>query len=145
MLQLKSDAFSADPRETRHVCDSAPGTKHRLRTLREVKLARRRRRDFFSAQLFGDYAWDLLLELHTAELEQRRIAVTGLCEASEVPLTTGLRWIEAFAKEGLIQKRPDPLDARRWFISLSPEGLSAMAAYLATIPIAWPTHSLADN
>jgi DNA-binding MarR family transcriptional regulator len=46
-----------------------------------------------------------------------------------VPATTALRWISALEREGLIQKRSDPLDGRRAYVSLSTKGLNAMFAY----------------
>ena len=102
-------------------------------SVRAVRGARARRARYFRARLFADPAWDMLLELYVADLEQRRISVGSLCSQSQVPLTTGLRWIGALADENLITKRCDPLDARRVHVSLSPEGLNAMSAYFASV------------
>lgn len=101
------------------------GSKPVRRILRE----RTRRIQHLKASLFGEPAWDMLLELYASEIEQRRISVTSLCLASGVPATTALRWISALEREGLIQKRSDPLDGRRAYVSLSTKGLNAMFAY----------------
>ena len=90
---------------------------------------RRNRDKFFSKNLFADPAWDMLLELYAAELGQIRVATARLCAGAAVPPTTALRWISTLAREGLIDRHSDPVDARRIFVRLSAKGMSAMEAY----------------
>lgn len=97
--------------------------------IRYLIAERRRRDDFFEANLFADPAWDMLLELYATQLEQRRISITNLCQSAAVPPTTALRWIKTLEDQGLISKQHDRLDARRVFISLSTQGATLMAAY----------------
>ena len=103
--------------------------------LRQSLQARAQRGRFFNARLFYDPAWDMLLELYAASLAQRKLSVSRLAERTRVPLTTALRWITALEKEGAVERRPDPLDARRVFILLSEQGASAMDAYFDLIPV----------
>jgi DNA-binding MarR family transcriptional regulator len=99
----------------------------------------RRNRDyFFSEGLFADPAWDILLELYAAELGQQRLSVTSLCAGAAVPGTTALRWITQLERKGYINRCPDPLDGRRFFVSLSSDGLRAMEDYFRTVPIGVP-------
>jgi DNA-binding MarR family transcriptional regulator len=98
-------------------------------SVRQVIQSRRDRDAFLPARLFGEPAWDMLLELYAAALEQRRVTTTALCERSAVPATTALRWISTLLGEGLIERHPDPLDARRFFVSLSSQGAASMEAY----------------
>lgn len=105
-----------------------------FRLVRAIRRARSRRTEFLSGRLFSEPAWDILLEVYAAHLEQRRISVSSLCHASEVPGTTGLRWIDALFREGLIEKANDPFDGRRIYVSLSQKGLKAMSAYFAAMP-----------
>jgi DNA-binding MarR family transcriptional regulator len=84
--------------------------------------------------LFADPAWDMLLELYVAQLSQRRMTVSRLSEASGVPSTTALRWIETLVRHGLADRRNDPLDGRRVYISLSAEGCRAIQDYLDSLP-----------
>jgi DNA-binding MarR family transcriptional regulator len=91
--------------------------------------ARTARRQFFKASLFSDPAWDILLELFAAEQEGRRVAVSTVGLDGNIPQTTALRWINALKNEGLVERRDDPLDARRSFLSLSDSGLRAMTLY----------------
>lgn len=102
--------------------------------LRGLLRARVRRGIFFSPRLFADPAWDMLLELYTAQLEQKRVSVSSLGIASGVPPTTALRWIAELQKDGFITKSKDPLDARRTFVELSRVGSRAMRDYLASLP-----------
>lgn len=98
----------------------------------EVKALIKDRRDrdhYFNAYLFAEPAWDMLLELFQAQLEQRRVATTDLCGGAAVPQTTALRWIMTLKQEGLIVCEDDRLDGRRKFLSLSAKGQHAMNAY----------------
>lgn len=99
------------------------------KSIRTILRGRERRSKFFRAGLFADPAWDMLLELLLAEIEQGRLSIGSLCIASQVPATTALRWIGKLHHEGLITKRCDPLDARRVFVALTPLGSGAMRAY----------------
>lgn len=103
-----------------------PPTAEAVRSLLRARLKRKR---YFTADLFADPAWDMLLELYASQLEQRRVTVGRLCVASKVPQTTALRWIAVLVRENLIEKRCDHLDARRIYVTLSLRGSSAMAAY----------------
>jgi DNA-binding MarR family transcriptional regulator len=106
------------------------------RQIRAIRRARGLRRNHFSAGLFADPAWDMLLDLYEAELGQRKIAITALGLGADIPATTALRWINTLLDEGLVERSNDPLDGRRVFISLSAKGLESMQSYFAvTAPI----------
>lgn len=92
--------------------------------------ARERRSAFFAVDLFADPAWDILLDLYLAEIQQRRTMTTSLCIAACVPATTALRWINLLVERGLLARRPDPLDARRMYVMLTPLSKQAMRNYL---------------
>lgn len=99
--------------------------------VRGILRARQERARHFPANLFADPAWDMLLDLYAAELSQRRVSVTSLCIASNVPTTTALRWITALEKARLIERRADPLDGRRYFMSLTLAATDAFKAYFS--------------
>ncbi|HEX5185134.1 MAG TPA: MarR family transcriptional regulator [Allosphingosinicella sp.] len=80
---------------------------------------RRRRDSLFPAYLFGEPVWDLLLELHIARHEGRRLSVTQACQAAIVPLTTGVRWIKELEARKLVLKEADEGDARRSCLRLT--------------------------
>ncbi len=105
--------------------------------LRTMVRARRARERFFPADLFGEPAWDMLLDLALAAVEGHDVAVSSLCIAAAVPTTTALRWIKNLCDAGLFERRDDPRDARRAFITLSEPASSAMARYLAATAQPW--------
>jgi hypothetical protein len=101
--------------------------------VRALIRVRRLRDQFFPRDLFADPAWDMLLDLMAARLEQSRVAVSSLCIAAAVPATTALRWIRTLTEHGLFVRRHDPEDGRRIFIELSDGASDALTAYFRTI------------
>jgi len=99
-------------------------------SIRRLLAARRARDEQLGADLFADPAWEILLEALAAEFAQKRISVSGLCDASAVPATTALRWINKLEQNGLLVRHADPLDGRRDWIQLTPEGSVKLRAYL---------------
>lgn len=93
---------------------------------------RRRAKIFHSEDLFGEPAWDILLDLFIAAKERRRVSVTSACIGSAVPSTTALRWITILEKNGLLVREADPGDARRVYVKLSASGYAAMLEYFAS-------------
>jgi DNA-binding MarR family transcriptional regulator len=138
-LALRGD-FDFRPVNSQSVELRQQGTLHRkggsaeARWVRSLLTARAERSRFFSARLFADPAWDMLLELYAAELAQRRTSVTGLGSSSGVPPTTALRWMNVLEQDGLVIREDDPLDGRRVFIALSEKGSRAIRAYLGSLP-----------
>jgi DNA-binding MarR family transcriptional regulator len=103
------------------------------RMVRQIIANRQARARFFDAELFGDPAWDMLLDLTAAHGEGARVSVTSLCIAAGVPATTALRWLSQMVESGLFVRVPDPADRRRAFIALSDRALAAMAGYFASL------------
>lgn len=93
---------------------------------------RRRTKIFRSEDLFGEPAWDILLDLFIAAKERRRVSVTSACIGSAVPSTTALRWITILERQGLLMREADPGDARRVYVKLSARGYTAMLEYFAS-------------
>ena len=102
--------------------------------------ARDRRGEFINSKLFGEPAWDMLLELYLAELRQFRVPISSLGVSARVAPTTALRWIETLDREGLISKRADPLDRRRIFVELSAAGSERMRSYFFSLPARKSSH-----
>jgi DNA-binding MarR family transcriptional regulator len=94
---------------------------------------RRLRAEFLSATAFGEPAWDILLELFLAALENRETSITSLCQASGIPVTTALRWIKALEAAGLVGSIDDPNDRRRRMVALTQSGGEAIARYFYAI------------
>lgn len=103
------------------------------RMVRQVIANRQARGRFFDSALFGDPAWDMLLDLTAAHAEGAQVSVTSLCIAAAVPATTALRWLTQMVDSGVFVRVPDPADKRRAFIALSDSSLAAMAGYFASL------------
>lgn len=91
--------------------------------------ARRLRGRYFPEDLFADPAWDMMLELLLAELNQQCQTVTDLCDAAAVPARTALRWLNSLVQMGLVVRRDDPFDVERSFVELAPETSIALRDY----------------
>lgn len=106
-----------------------------LRWLDQARQAYRTRRIrgtiFGDDALFGEPAWDLLLDLFIAAKEGKRVPVTSACIGAAVPTTTALRWLAILEDRGLIVREGDPADARRVFVRLSADAYARMIAYFA--------------
>jgi hypothetical protein len=100
---------------------------------RQMYRARRLRGTFLDERLFGEPGWDLMLDLYVAAREDREVAITGFCTAASVPLPTGLRWLQKLEKVGLIVRKPDAKDGRRFPLVLSQEADDRITDYLLRV------------
>lgn len=101
---------------------------------REAYAIRRRRTVIFdNSELFGEPAWDILLDLYIAHAENKQVSVSSACIGSAAPPTTGLRWLGVLSEQGLILREHDPVDQRRVLVRLAEKGLTAMDDYFSSI------------
>ena len=128
-LEQAESARSDDP----GMIGFAPAEDERrwLRDARRTYRHRRSRALFFEESLFGEPAWDLLLDLFIAAKERKRVPVTSACIGAAVPTTTALRWLAILEERGLVVREADPTDARRIFVRLTAEAYAKMVAYFA--------------
>lgn len=107
--------------------------------IRQVLDARHARAHFFSAHLFVDPAWDILILAYVASLENEHLFISSLCRANIVPATTTLRWVKVLEQDGLVIRHDDALDGPEAWLELSRRGKSCMERYLA---VAWPAMAI---
>ncbi|MEQ1499493.1 MAG: MarR family transcriptional regulator [Novosphingobium sp.] len=91
---------------------------------------RRRRSKYFESNLFGEPAWDMMLDLFIAAVAEKRLSITALCYGSGSPPTTALRWIGLLEGHALVTRFADNLDKRRTWVVLTTKGDRAMRHYL---------------
>ena len=85
---------------------------------------RRARQKLLGADLFGDVAWDLLLELFAAHLAGRKIRLTEIKIGA--PRSTIARWAAVLDERGIISCRLDHLGCGDLQVELTREGASKM-------------------
>lgn len=96
-------------------------------------MRRKRQVIFGNPDLFGEPAWDILLDLFIAHADGKMVSVSSACIGSAAPATTGLRWLGVLADEGLVLRDNDPEDHRRVMVRLSDAGVIAMEQYFDSV------------
>ena len=98
----------------------------------QMRYDERRKRSaiFGHSELFGEPAWDILLDLYIAHAKGKEVSVSSACIGSAVPPTTGLRWLGILQATGLVVREHDSGDQRRVLVRLSHEGIEKMEAFL---------------
>lgn len=96
-------------------------------------LRRKRQAIFGNPDLFGEPAWDILLDLFIAAGEGKSVSVSSACIGSAAPATTGLRWLGVLSDEGLVVRENDPADHRRVLVRLAPAGNAAMERFFEAV------------
>ena len=105
-----------------------------LAQARRTYAVRRQRAGIFgNAELFGEPAWDILLDLYIAFGEGKPVSVSSACIGSASPPTTGLRWLGVLAENELVVREKDPADQRRVLVRLTDLGVEAMDRYFAHV------------
>ncbi len=113
--------------------DTGDGRRKYAQRARAIYATRRRRDAIFGKpELFGEPAWDILLDLYVAYVDEKPVSVSSACIGSAAPPTTGLRWLGVLADEGLVVREQDPADQRRVLVRLTERGVDAMDEYLAS-------------
>lgn len=96
-------------------------------------LRRKRAAIFGNPELFGEPAWDILLDLYISHAESKSVSVSSACIGSAAPATTGLRWLGVLADEGLVVRENDPEDNRRVLVRLTAKGVTAMERFFDAV------------
>ena len=92
---------------------------------------RRRRGRIFNAGMFGEPAWELLLNLYVMDKDGPRLTIGRLIDSAKCAQTTALRWLQYLQDQGLIVRQEHPGDARTAFVSLTNKARDALDLYLS--------------
>lgn len=110
-----------------------PARNHLALARKAYALRRKRAILFANPDLFGEPAWDILLDLYIAAGEGKPVSVSSACIGSAAPATTGLRWLGVLADEGLVVRENDAEDHRRVLVRLTPTGRAAMDRFFDAV------------
>jgi DNA-binding MarR family transcriptional regulator len=123
-----SSYFDISPKKTMITGDTPVDTAN---VACDILRLRRKRERTFGADLFADPAWDILLDLYAAHYVRKKVSVSSACLAATVPPTTALRCLADLECRNMVVREPDRSDRRRYFVSLSPDCLAALATLLS--------------
>ena len=101
---------------------------------RNIHRERSRRANYLPAELFGEPAWDILLDLAYAAKASELRSIKAACLSSQAPEATALRYIDQLVGFGLVERIDDKTDRRRKFLRLTGLGERKMQEFLNTMP-----------
>jgi FixJ family two-component response regulator len=99
--------------------------------IRDLLKKETKRRGIGGGDLFGDPAWEMLLDLLLAKIEGHTVSVSSACIASGAPMSTALRLVRRLVGEGVLCKLPDETDRRRHFLIINPKFERPLLDYLS--------------
>ncbi|HEX8256514.1 MAG TPA: hypothetical protein VF589_02675 [Allosphingosinicella sp.] len=112
---------------------------------RQLYEERRIRDRIFAGDLFGEPAWDIMLDLYAAEEEGRETSLAGACAAAAVPPSTGLRYLNAMLELGLIVSEGGSEAGEDGRVRLSGPSRAQMRQLLGRMIAARHSHGGADE
>jgi hypothetical protein len=104
--------------------------------IRKARAERRRRTlraRHLPAGLFGEPAWDLLLDIFANRAEGKRVSFSSTCLATGVPAGEAARWINVLEAEGLLFRRRDHKDRACLWLDLTDLGMERLCAHFRDI------------
>lgn len=110
-----------------------PGRTALLEVARKTFVDRRRRLQHFSASMFSDQAWDILLALYITDQSGPRHTIGGITAFSGAPKSTALRWLGYLEEHQLVERQVHPTDIRASYVSLSDLARQRLDAYFGEV------------
>lgn len=90
-----------------------------------------RRQLMGSPDLFGEPAWDMLIDLFIHECEGRSISASSLCTTTALSVSSAGRVLHKLCDAEIAYRTGDPNDGRRQFVRLAPDIFHIVRAYFA--------------
>jgi hypothetical protein len=112
----------------------SPRNETTLETARRLYKARQLRTDFVGEKdLFGEPAWDILLDLFIRQAGAEPFSVEDAVINANTSRATGLRWVQALMHHGLVAIAPAAIDTDQQLVQLTPAGFEGMSRYLESV------------
>ena len=101
--------------------------------------ARRSRRALFApdSDIFGEPAWDILLDLFIAHERRQPICLSDASLGAGVPLSTAQRWVKQLLERGLLVRRRDDGDRRISNLSITEAGSRTVHELVGRVVDVW--------
>jgi len=123
--------FSAPAAVPQEAAESPVTPEDLTASIRELLKKEASKRKIGGGELFGDPAWEMLLDLLLAKIEKQQVSVSSACIASGAPMSTALRLVRRLVSEGVLFRIPDEHDRRRNFLIINPKFEDPLIAYLS--------------
>jgi DNA-binding MarR family transcriptional regulator len=107
--------------------------------------ARKLRKKHFPEMDLSGAAWDMLLDLMTAERTGRELSASDLATGADVPLSSGLRIITALENADLARRFLDHRDRRRSLVRLTDKGRAKLLVYFDKCDALWRSNQHKDS
>ena len=104
-----------------------------VRTAQRILERRRSRTSEFDDVMFGEPAWDMLLDLYVREAHGASTTASQLLEGTGARPVTASRWLQFLEEKGLASRRPHPLDQRVEFVALTGRARDSLDRYLSNV------------
>ncbi len=85
------------------------------------------------AEIFCEPGWEMLLDLVVHSHRDVKVSVSSLCQATDAPGTTALRYISLLEELGLIIRLPSEKDRRVTYIELTSKGRNQVRSFLLEV------------
>ena len=115
------------------ICDgghTAPAARSARKIARdraeEVLQLNRQRMAIVGAELFGDPAWNIMLDLFVRETDGKETTVTSACIGADAPSTTALRHLAHLVERQLVHRTTCSVDHRKVYVRLTDDGRARM-------------------
>ncbi len=94
-------------------------------------LRRKRETVFDQPGLFSEPSWDMLLEMFSAYLLNETVSEANICAASQLPVTTALRWLNILEEYGYVARIRDADSGSTTQAQLTPKAISKLTVLLS--------------
>lgn len=93
-----------------------------------------RRQLLGASDLFGEPAWDMVLDLFVHEGYGKPTAMSSLCVSAGIPFSSAMRLAQKLCDAGILERVPDIFDGRRTNLRIAPDVAHRLRAYFAEGP-----------
>lgn len=101
---------------------------------RAILADRRHRSACLGHDIFGEFAWDMLLALAIESGATQGFDIADLCKAVGASQSTGVRWIAVLESRGLVERFHRTGSREEKLVRLSDAGQREMARCLSSLP-----------
>jgi DNA repair protein RadC len=84
-----------------------------------------------SAELFGEPAWDMLLDLFIHEGRGQQLSMSSLCATAGIPTSSAMKLAQRLCEAGILERTPDIFDGRRTLMKIAPQVAHRLRASFA--------------